>query len=320
MKKMISVIIPVYNVEAYLEQCVKSVLSQSYEALEVLLIDDGSTDGSGALCDQFAQADSRVRVIHQKNGGAAAAKNAGLRMAQGEFLSFLDSDDYLEENAYRYMVDILEETGADAVQCGFRNVYVDGVEKMGTAIGRQMLSAEDYLRLYTTDWTCGLLWDKLYRRALAQGVFFEEGHIIDDEFFTYRLMMAAETVVRDEAVVCNYRQRRSGVMRSAESARRIVLDKLCYLPLRRETVTKAYPRLQREFDLHYLNQLLLLSADPYATAESLELEKKLLRQYRGTRPNAALAAALWKLRLTPIKTLLKKRKSPPQPSQRQCFD
>ncbi len=318
-KKNISVIIPVYNVKTYLDQCVKSVLSQSYEALEVILIDDGSTDGSGQLCDSYAKADSRVRVIHQKNGGAAAAKNAGLRVAQGEYLSFLDSDDYLEENAYQHMVDILEETGADVVQCGFRNVYVDGVEVI-TPTGRQVLSTTDYLRRYTTDWTCGLLWDKLYHRRLAEGVFFEKGHIIDDEFFTYRLMMQANRVIVDPFVVCNYRQRRSGVMRSPTSAQRIVMDKLAYLPLRRERVTKAFPQLAKDFDRHYLNQLLRLSLDPFATAESLAQTKKLLRRYRGTRPPVRLTAALWRLRLTPIGALLKKRNAPPQPENRNYYD
>lgn len=318
MKKTISVIIPVYNVETYLDQCVRSVLSQSYESLEVILIDDGSTDSSGSLCDGFAQQDPRVRVIHQKNGGAAAAKNAGLRLAQGEYLAFLDSDDYLEENAYQHMVDILEKSQADAVQCGFRNVYADGSEVIAPTA--QELSTTEYLVRYTTDWTCGLLWDKLYRRRLAKGVCFEEGHIIDDEFFTYRLMMKARQVILDPTPVCCYRQRRSGVMRSPTSAQRIVLDKLAYLPLRRERVTAAFPQLAREFDLHYLNQLLALSRDPFATAQSLALEKQLLRQYRGTRPSRGLRFALWKLRLTPIKTLLKNRHLPPQPTNRQCFE
>ena len=99
MKDVISVIVPVYNVSAYLPECLDSILSQDYEKLEVILIDDGSTDDSGAICDAYAQRDNRIRVIHQKNGGAAAAKNAGLRAATGEYLSFADSDDFLEPGA-----------------------------------------------------------------------------------------------------------------------------------------------------------------------------------------------------------------------------
>lgn len=320
MEKVISVIIPVYNVYPYLPECVESVRNQSYGALEIILIDDGSTDGSGQLCDRFAQADPRIRVIHRKNGGAAAAKNAGLEIAQGEYLAFLDSDDYLEENAYRYMVDILEETGADAVQCGFRNVYADGEEDVIVHQQRQDFAATDYLRRYTTDWTCGLLWDKLYRRALAQGVLFEEGHIIDDEFFTYRLMMGAKKVVCDPFVVCNYRQRRSGVMRAESSAQRIVTDKLTYLPIRRERIIGSFPQLGRAFDLHYLNMLLILSRDPFATEESLAMIKALLKRYRGTRPPMGLRLALWKLRWSPVPLLMNKRNAKPQPENRKYFD
>lgn len=99
MSGLISVIIPVYNVAAYLPECLDTALSQSYSNLQVILIDDGSTDSSGAICDEYAANDSRIVVIHQKNGGAAAAKNAGLRVATGKYLSFVDSDDYLEPDA-----------------------------------------------------------------------------------------------------------------------------------------------------------------------------------------------------------------------------
>ena len=113
MKNTISTIIPVYNVSAYLPECMESILSQDYPALETILVDDGSTDDSGRICDAYAQRDSRVRVIHQPNGGAAAAKNADLRAAAGEYLSFVDSDDFLESGAYAHMVQLMEEHRAD---------------------------------------------------------------------------------------------------------------------------------------------------------------------------------------------------------------
>lgn len=110
MNDLISVIIPVYQVADYLPECLDSVLSQDHRNLEVILIDDGSKDDSGTICDRYAAADDRVKVIHQKNSGAAAAKNAGLRIATGEYLSFVDSDDYLEPNVYSYMVSCRAET------------------------------------------------------------------------------------------------------------------------------------------------------------------------------------------------------------------
>ena len=103
-KETVSVIVPVYNIAAELPRCVESVLAQTWDALEVILVDDGSTDGSGSLCDSFARQDARVRVIHQKNAGVSAARNAGVSRATGEYLAFVDSDDYVEPELYEKMV------------------------------------------------------------------------------------------------------------------------------------------------------------------------------------------------------------------------
>ena len=188
--KRVSTIIPVYNVEQYLPQCLDSVLSQSYSDLQVILIDDGSTDSSGAICDEYAKRDSRIVVIHQKNSGAAAAKNAGLRIANGKYLSFVDSDDYLESDAYAHMVELLEAQRADVVQCAFNDVYIDNLVSHQIQEDQREFTNTQYLEQFTKDWTCGLLWDKLYVRSIFDGVFFEEGHKIDDEYFTYRGVMS----------------------------------------------------------------------------------------------------------------------------------
>ena len=323
MKKTISVIVPVYNVAAYLPQCMDSILSQSYEALEVILIDDGSTDGSGALCDTYEKKDSRVKVIHQKNGGAASAKNAGLRIATGEYLAFADSDDYLEPDAYLFMVSTLESYGADVVQSDYRNVFVD---KQEIRMARDSLceyEATEYLSRYTSDWTCALLWNKLYKRSLFEGIFFEEGHIVDDEFFTYQGVVNAQKIVFAPNVIYNYRKRKSSVMLSPASAQRIVMDRLDYLPKRRKTVISKFPQLRREYDLHFLESMLHLAIDPFATKESLLLEKELLKQYRResgrTCPPKALWVGLLKLRFLPVKSLLKRREEQPAANSTQSY-
>ena len=172
MKDVISVIVPVYNVAAYLPECLDSILSQDYDKLEVILIDDGSTDDSGAICDDYARRDSRIRVIHQKNGGAAAAKNAGLRAATGEYLSFADSDDFLEPGAYAYMLALLKENDADIVRCAFQNRFRTRTEQWLAGEDRCVMEGKTFLVRFTTDWTCGLLWNKLYKRALFDGIFF----------------------------------------------------------------------------------------------------------------------------------------------------
>ena len=204
MNQTISVIAPVYNVAQYLPQCVDSILSQDYEDLEVILIDDGSTDASGEICDRYGASDSRVRVIHQKNGGAAAAKNAGLRLATGDYLTFADSDDYLEPGAYGFLMKILLETGADAVQGCFREVYQNHTEEQ--RIQEETLEGYDYLLRFPKDFSCALLWNKLYRRSIYDGVFFEEGHKIDDEYFTYQGFLRPRKVVRVDRMIYNYRK------------------------------------------------------------------------------------------------------------------
>lgn len=293
MDSVISVIIPVYNVQAYLPQCLDSVLSQSYSSLEIILIDDGSTDHSGSICDEYAAKDPRVIVIHQKNGGAAAAKNAGLRVATGTYLSFVDSDDYLEPGAYRHMATQLESQNADVIQCSFRDVFPDkSVPHIFDAEQKEFRGVQ-FLAQFTKEWTCGLLWDKLYVRSLFDGIFFEEGHKIDDEYFTYRGIMNARKIVRDNRVVYNYRKRRSSVMYSPESGRQIIKDRIDYLSKRRINVNTRFPELRPAFDRHFVEMMIILSRDPLATKESNGLIKKQLRTYFSEKNHTPVDIRLW---------------------------
>lgn len=308
MKGVISVIIPVYKVECYLRECLESVLAQDYDALEVILIDDGSPDGSGAICDEYAAKDSRVKVIHQKNGGAAAAKNAGLRMATGEYLSFVDSDDTLEPGAYRHMQSLLEETGADVVQCAFRDVYVGRWEDQVFRKGREEEDKFSYLTRLPEDWTCSLLWNKLYRRALYEGVFFEEGHRIDDEYFTYQGILRAEKILYDDRVVYNYRRRLSGAMASPAAREQLIFDRADCMDKRRKAVKKTIPELKKTYDRTYLDALGYLAKSPDNTEKSLKMLKNRLKAYFLEPGNSILSPYLWKsllrLALGSPKTLL----------------
>lgn len=295
MNDVISVIIPVYNVAAYLPQCVESVLSQDHQALEVLLIDDGSTDGSGSICDRYAAKDSRVRVIHQKNGGAAAAKNAGLRASTGEYLSFVDSDDYLEPSVYGYMLNVLKSQDADAAQFAFRDVYRSRTEDQIMHPGRTVLDGREYLVRFPKDWTCALLWNKLYKRSLYDGVFFEEGHKIDDEYFTYRGFLGSCKVVLDDRIIYNYRRRASSVMSSPEAGEQRVLDCLDAIAKRRDVVIEHYPELKKAFDESYLDALWYLSENPGSTERTITLLRAHLRQYLHTKGNSLPPRYLWGL-------------------------
>lgn len=301
----ISVIIPVYNVARYLPQCLDSVLSQDHQDLEVLLIDDGSTDDSGSICDRYAARDPRVRVIHQKNAGAAAAKNAGLRIATGEYLSFVDSDDYLEPNVYGYMLQTLKDSGANAAHFNFREVWPNRSEDRVINQGRTVIESREYLIRFTKDWSSPLLWNKLYQRRLFAGVFFEEGHKIDDEYFTYQGFLGECTIVCDDRIIYNYRRRRSSVMSRPEAACQRLMDCLDSTVKRREKVLAVFPELKREFDENYLDTIWYLSENYGMTEKTIGILKSHLKTYFREGKNSIPPRFLWirlaKLYFTPAK-------------------
>ena len=308
MNDLISVIMPVYNVESYLSQSIESVLHQDHRELELILIDDGSTDSSGSICDRYAAEDERVRVIHQKNGGAAAAKNAGLRTAIGTYLCFVDSDDYLEPNVYGYMLKTLKEQCADAVQFSFRDVYKDHTEDQ--ILSPCVLNEREYLLRFTKDWSCPLLWNKLYKRSLFDGIAFEEGHKIDDEYFTYQGFLNPCRVVFDETIIYNYRKRASSVMSSPKAGEQRILDCIDSIAKRREKVVARWPELRRAFDENYLDAIWYLSGNVFSTEKTiLELKTRLkayFRQFGNSVPPRYLWKLLWNLYRAKPEALLEK--------------
>ena len=309
MKDLISVIVPVYNIAGYLPQCLDSILNQDHKKLEVILIDDGSTDASGETCDQYALQDSRIRVIHQKNGGAAAAKNAGLRIATGEYLAFADSDDYLEPESYSYMLQALKDSDAQAGEFSFRYVSRSGGKDHIIYSQRECVSAKEYLLRFTKGWNCALLWNKLYRRELFDGIFFEEGHRIDDEYFTYRGIMNARSVVCDSRIVYNYRLRRSGAMLNPVAGQQRMLDRLDFMNKRRQNVGTRFPDLKQAFDVEYADALIYLADYSENTEVSLKAIKSQIKGYLfdkgNTPPPRYLLKGMLRVLLTPTKVLLK---------------
>lgn len=279
MENVISVIIPVYNVQNYLPECLDSVIAQDYEALEIILIDDGSKDDSGKICDDYAAKDSRIKVIHQPNGGAGAAKNTGLRAATGEYLTFLDSDDSLQPGVYRHMMSLMKEYDADVVQCRLQFVFRDRTEVQRMTDGRHEYSVLEYMTIFPWDWTCALMTEKLFKRSLFEGIFFEEGNIIDDEYFTYRGIMNAQKILRDDAVVYNYRQRRSSVMNSPETRVRILKNRMEFQNIRRKTVAAGFPELKKLYYSAYADFLVTLAEHPWHTEETMELLKQEVAAY-----------------------------------------
>ena len=307
MKDIISIIVPVYNVEVYLKQCLDSIQGQDYQYLEIILIDDGSSDNSGIICDQYKANDTRVKVIHQNNMGAAAAKNAGLRMATGKYISFVDSDDYLEPGAYSHMVKVLTENSADVVQCSYREIYRGNQIEQYITENSCEYTATEYLKTYTENWKSGLLWDKLYVRSIFDNIWFEEGHKIDDEYFTYRGIMNASKIIRDKKVVYNYRKRKSGVMLSDTSKNMILLDRIDYLSKRRINVINRFPELKDAFNEHFVEMMVILTNDNSSSKYSRDIIKKQLLLYLKEKNHTKIKWQLWPAIIRLFSGLYKKK-------------
>lgn len=194
-KHLISVIIPVYNVEKYLNRCLDSVINQTYRNLQIILVDDGSSDRSGLICDDYSSRDNRVVTIHKENGGVSSARNAGLDIAAGEFIGFVDSDDYLDEDMYEYLYDIISSTGSDISQCGMYSCYADHTE-----LPRQMDYFENadnvtaLRRMLESRVSNMSTTNKQYRTKLFNNIRFRNYSMLEDVLLLTEIMVVAQSM------------------------------------------------------------------------------------------------------------------------------
>lgn len=208
---LISVVVPVYNIEAYLEKCVRSLLDQTYSNLEIILVDDGSTDSSPDLCDKFAIEDERVVVSHKRNGGLSDARNHGIALASGKYLSFIDGDDYLAQGAYEAVVAEFEGA-ADIVAFGIELCYDDGRKIRKAPAARRCLGMGQGIVALNT--FCGLdvsACNKVYRRSLFEGIEFPVGKHCEDYYIMPRLLDRAARIVMLPDAFYQYRQRSGSI-------------------------------------------------------------------------------------------------------------
>lgn len=240
---LISVIVPVYKVEPYLDKCVSSIVNQTYTNLEIILVDDGSPDDCPAMCDAWAEKDRRIRVIHKSNGGLSDARNAGMAVATGELMAFVDSDDWIDAHYIEYLYNALRQSNADISACDLREVYDDSVM---TAFAEQMpqvevsTSEEAIEDILHNRRFRAVAWNKLYTRKVMTGERFETGRLHEDEFFSYRLYDKASRLAYIDLPLYNYRQRQGSIMASFSARHLDALD--AYLD-RIALLEEKYPRL-----------------------------------------------------------------------------
>ena len=235
----LSVIVPVYGVEDYLETCVDSILDQPFADLELILVDDGSPDRCPQICDAYAAKDSRVRVIHKPNGGLSSARNAGLDMARGEYISFVDSDDYIRSGMYLSMMERCRALDLDLCLCGHaiaRENTVTDADNFEDIPADQVFSSDDLLQklVYSVNTNYVVVWNKIVRRAALGTLRFAEGKQHEDEYLMHRLYGACHRIGMVNEAFYVYRQRMDSIMAHGVSVKRLdamgaYLDRMNFL-------------------------------------------------------------------------------------------
>lgn len=204
---LISVVVPVYNVEAYVGRCVESILNQTYRNLEVILVDDGSKDRSGILCDEYAAKDARVRVIHKENGGLSSARNVGIEKASGEYITFVDSDDWIEADAYAHLLSVMQRYQVKLVCGGNYNVDSKTGERTLALCPEkeEVITTEEFVgRMFLWQGFDSSACDKLYHRSLLETFRYPEGKVCEDVAVTYRIVLGTQYAALSDRPYYNY--------------------------------------------------------------------------------------------------------------------
>lgn len=246
--KLVSIIVPVYNVKDYLEKCINSICNQTYSNLEIILIDDGSTDESGKICDKLSEEDSRIKVIHQENGGLADARNVGIDICTGDYISFVDSDDWIDMHMIETLVDACEKHLAQLACCGRYLYYNERYIKTAYANGLvEKWNVETAIsNLLSWNQIDSAAWDKLYDKSLFDGIRFPKGRLHEDIFIMYKIFEKANAIIHIGTPLYYYRQRDDGITRSRYKASKMDLfDAICEVE---DHINHTFPELKMYMD------------------------------------------------------------------------
>lgn len=242
MKDKVSIIVPIYKVEAYLDKCVESIVNQTYSNLEIILVDDGSPDNCPKMCDEWAKKDERIRVIHKPNGGLSDARNAGMAVATGEYISFVDSDDFLAEQYVEFQLKAIMDNNVKMSACDFCLFYDGDIVSDRVGLGIiSVSSSEDAIGdILNNRKVRAVAWNKMFHRTLLIGEEFPQGKYHEDEFFSYRIIHKAGKIAYIDSKLYYYRQRQGSIMASFNIKHLEVLD--AYLE-RLNLFENEYPEL-----------------------------------------------------------------------------
>ena len=270
---IISVIVPVYKVEEYLDECVRSIIEQTYQNLEIILVDDGSPDSCPKKCDKWAERDRRIRVIHKSNGGLSSARNAGIDIASGDYLSFVDSDDFIEKDMLRTMLLAAMDNEAEVVCCG-RNLVL-------SSTNIKPMHCLDVVKVYTKEQAMKEVllgneieeaaWDKLYKAELFSGIRYPEGEINEDIVVIGPILSKCNTIVHVGVPFYNYRVNKNGITKSLYNEKKSIYIK--HMEQVENFFMSNYPQL--EMAVHCF-----LARYAYASLLDMEMGKETIRDYK----------------------------------------
>ena len=222
----ISIIVPVYNVENYLENCIESILNQTFKDFELILVDDGSTDNSGKICDIYKKKDSRIKVIHKNNGGLSSARNTGLDIACGKYVGFVDSDDSIHPKMYEVLYNLIEKYKSDISCCNYKYTYDisnQNHEELNLNEVIEMSNIESIEKLYDKDLGVKLVvaWNKLYHKRLFDNIRYKVGRLHEDEFMAHRILYNSKKITYVDNELYYYLQREGSIMSKKSYKRKV---------------------------------------------------------------------------------------------------
>ena len=246
MTDVISVIVPIYKVESYLDRCIQSIVGQTYPNLEIILVDDGSPDRCPAMCDDWAKKDSRIMVIHKENGGLSDARNAGMRAAKGEYLAFVDSDDYIAPDMLESLLRAIEQDRSDIAACTVEMVWEDETPSRLLTVNKRCVLDRNKAQAALLNETLlkQPVWYKLYKRTLICEIPFEVGKYHEDVFWSYQAVGCASRVSLVDKIGYYYTQRTGSIMGAGYSLKR--LDAMEAYEKRYQYVSREFPELEQK--------------------------------------------------------------------------
>lgn len=257
MEEKITIIVPVYNVEKYIKKCIQSIINQTYPNIEVILVNDGSTDNSGKICEEFAKQDKRIIVINKQNGGLSDARNKGIEIATGKYIGFVDSDDCIKENMFEILYNNLKQTNADISVCSFVKVNEQGelIDKKSQIDKKEILeyNKQQAMGQLVSEKIGSYAWNKLYKKEIFNNIIFPLGRKMEDLAIMYLLFEKANKIVVTNETGYYYLQRKNSILGNVNL--KLITDLQYFVNQRYHYILTNYPELKDKCIINRLENI-----------------------------------------------------------------